>query len=135
MMIKYVLPASIECNRSSLIARKIILHAPIRNIYPRLKAILLYPYKLDLNSEANITEECDPKEHIINKESMLAVGDGIKGDMIYCLTKSPIKASVVKPTSGRHKASHISTKDFTYAKLEKSFKSIEGMQKHKLLAI
>lgn len=86
-----------------------------------------------MRREAHIVEELYPKEYKIDPASMLNAGDGIKGDMIYSLLASPIKGSTVKPTTGRHKASHIDTKDFTYAKLEKAFRSIEKMPKMQLL--
>ena len=127
MTIQYNLPASIECEKAHLIARKINIQRPIKNNYPNLRPAILYNCKLDRNSEATIIEGCNPKKFYIDKNSLLDPEDGIKGDMIHCLTEGPLK-TIVKKTTHTHQASHIETKKFTYAKLEKSFKAIENMQ-------
>ncbi len=131
------IPASIECAESAIKARKVLPHLPIKNPYRvRFKNnTLIFPYKLDLNCEAHILTELDPKEPVVSKQSMLDCGDGIKGDMISGASLSPIKRddAEVKRGSSTHKASYINLKVFLYAKLEKEFRSLENM-KPKLLS-
>lgn len=128
MPIKFTLPASIECSKASIAARKIIPGQPIRNIYPQLNSPLLYRFKLDFNCEAVIVDELDPKQAIVSDDSMLVAGDGIKGDMISALSTTIMKRekAKIKTASGRHQASLITLKGFIFAKLEKPFRAIEN---------
>ncbi|MDP3111586.1 MAG: hypothetical protein Q8M71_05750 [Thermodesulfovibrionales bacterium] len=127
MSVSYSPQSSIEGAVVSLKARKINLQLPRRNTYTKLKVSVIYPYKLDRNSEAVILKELKPKKFIIRHNSMLSVGDKIKGDMISGLSTVIIKLgkAKIKRGSGTHKASFLSVKGFIFAKLEKSFASLE----------
>lgn len=128
MPIKFIPPASIECSEASITARKIIPGHPIHNINIELESPLLYRFKLDLNSEAVVAKELSPKKAIIDSNSMLNVGDGIKGDMISGLSTTIMKREKAKvhTASGRHRSSFINLNGFIFAKLEKSFRAIES---------
>jgi hypothetical protein len=124
MVEKYLPPASIECEKALLKARKLIIVLPI--FHDVLKQIV-YKSKMDLNSSARIQKELNPKLSILDDNSMLDKGDAIIGNLISVLTKRPIKKdkAQIKKGSSTHKASFIETKSYTYAKLEKAFPSLE----------
>jgi len=128
MTLAYIPPASIECDEASIKTRRIVTRPPQRNQNSRLKRPLIYPFKLDLNSEAYVKKELKPKEPIFDSKSMLNVGDGIIGAIISGLSGLPIRKNraTVKKGSGTHKASFLDIEGFVYVKLEKAFRGIEA---------
>lgn len=135
MTIAYRPPASIECEKSTVITRKIIPQRPYKNPYrTRINVALLFPYKFDRNAAEVIEKELNPREHIICPQSMLLKGDGLKGDMMSCILGAPLKKEIVKTASSTHQGNFLETDVFAYVKLEKAFKSIEGMANFPLLA-
>ena len=134
MTIKYDCPASIECEESNLKSRKIIPLQPVKNTSMEIRSKLLYPFKLDRNSEAYIKKELVPKKAIINDDSMLNFEDGIKGDMISGFSGTLINKNRIKVEKGSstHKAQFLILKEFVYAKLEKSYKAIEDKETSQL---
>lgn len=130
MTVAYTVPSSIECLSGFIKTRSINPLVPQKNNYPEIKSIILYRFKLDRNCEAHISKELDPKKAIVDTKSMLNVADGVKGDMISGFSTQAIKQdkAVIKKGSSTHQAQYISISGFLYAKLEKSFGSIERMK-------
>lgn len=118
----YMPPASIEAEKADAITRKIIQMTPVRN--PKL-ACIIFPFKLDRNCEIIISKELDPKEPKIDNNSLLNLGDGLKGDMIYGFSEKSVPSPDVKKGSSTHKASFLTIKNFVFARLEKPFKALE----------
>lgn len=122
----YFPPASIECKSAALKTRKLIIGRPVLH---NILKILVYRCTLDMNSSATIEKELDPKKALLDNQSLLDKGASINGDSISVLSEKPIKKNKekIKKGSSTHKASFLKTKAYTFAKLEKAYRSFENM--------
>lgn len=130
MTIIFVPPASIEAQKAKAQARRVNPYRPQNN--EKLSCIV-FPFKLDRNSEIYIEKELTPKEALIDKSSSLNKADGLKGLIISGFSKEPFPSTSVKKGSSTHKANFADINKFVYAKLERSFKSIEDIS-YKLIS-
>ncbi len=120
-MVKYTIPASIECSECSLNFRK------ITPSLPKLNSILnkiLYPHKCDRGCKAYITKELKPKKFIIDKNSMLNKNDGIRGKTISVQTDNIIKSGSIGTGSAKHKSQSCLVKGYIYARLQIQYSTV-----------
>ena len=122
----YFLPASIECKSAALKTRKMLIGLPVKH---HILNILVFRCTLDRNSSATIVKELYPKKALLDNQSLLDKDTSINGDSISVLSEKPIKKNKeeIKKGSSTHKASFLKTKAYTYAKLEKAYRSFENM--------
>lgn len=115
-------PASIEAERADAKTRKIIQLMPFKDAK---LACMFFPFKLDRNCEITISKELNPKRPKVKDNSLLNLGDGLKGDMIYGFSEKNVPSPEVKKGSSTHKANFLKIKNFVFARLEKPFKALE----------
>lgn len=120
----YTPKTSIEAEKAEAKARKINVFSP--QLSSELSC-LVFPFKLSRNSEIYIKKEIVPKKALILKTSLLNKNQGIKGKIISGYSKKQFPDKSVKKGSGTHKASFMTFNKFVFAKLEKSFQSLENM--------
>ena len=108
------LPKSIECQKARLKARK------INVLFPEVHEVLnclVYNYKLQRSALAEILKELNPKKPILDKDSLLNLGDKITGKIIECISTKPINNIEVKPDSSKHRGQFSEASGYVYCKV------------------
>jgi hypothetical protein len=116
--------ASIECDGSEIISRKIIRGAAIT-----IDNVVYLQYKCQQNSVATIEKELDPKNPRLNPYSHLNLGDSVKGEDLAIRMQGlkPFKIKLVNLTH-THKAQSTNSNCYTHAALTKPFPNIASTQ-------
>ncbi len=111
---------SIEGISFSLCCRKYINMMPTND--PILSKIV-FNFAIKNNAKAVIEKELSPKKAIIRETSYLNKDDGIQGDIIRGFSVKPVSKETLIHR-GSHRAKNITTKKFSFAKIEREWRVI-----------
>ena len=125
-MIYYAENSKIEGQSVFLDCRKFLPLPPVKD---KKLGYIIYRFSIKDNARAVIVKELDPKKCIYDPKSILNKDHGIHGEIITGFSKKRVPDYSVAPKTGRHKAQNTTTKDFTYAKIERAWQAIMHKQK------
>lgn len=103
---------SIECSSAKISVRKI--GDPF---YIKIKGVKYFKYKSSVRSIVTITQELNPKEHIILPSSKLDLNDELSADVVEIYTINKRKFDVCSNFSHVHGIQCNDISDFTFAKI------------------
>lgn len=125
MVIDYRLYSSVEGNALLLSCRKYLNKQP--KLEEKLNCIV-FRFQLKDNAKVSIKKELNPKVAIINKDSLLNKGDGLKGEIISGFSVKPIKSASILPRTSLHRGQFVNTKKFSYSRLDREFLALREMK-------
>lgn len=123
----YQVGDSIECKRSEIITKRF--SKGILKYHPTNGRRYMF-YKCERSSSAEITEELNPKDYIIEENSYLNLEDKLYGDKlhIYIDNKKRLKPEHIGGHTGRHGSQKFETRNFTFAQIKRRYDTVPFRQ-------
>ena len=106
---------SIEGNALNIQCRKFNARPPCKDV---TLGTIIFPFKLGILALATIAVELTPKACIWCETSHLDLGDSLQGEAIEGQCARPLGKVEVKPATAKHKASFLTTKGKSFARIE-----------------
>ncbi|MFJ3112320.1 hypothetical protein [Pseudomonas putida] len=106
---------SVEANALELQCRKFALNGPTKS---KLTNALVYNFKLSIHGFARITKPLGSDEPQTFSAAMIQEGDEIHGESITGFSSKAPGRQEVKHATSTHKATFVSTKGKSYARVE-----------------
>jgi len=115
---------SIECNKSTVAARKIVEHVYVKLHNLRGEEVTFFKYKTKIRAIVTIEEELDPRVCIMREASFLDLNDALEANVIEIYVPNKVKFQVSSNFSNVHGIQWNSVKGFTYAMIVIPWRSV-----------
>jgi len=126
-MLKSNIPASVQAAILSFGTRKFEPRPPQKH---KVLGCMVYYFKLSRDSQAVIRKELEPKQPFLSeKESLLDLYDGIKGELIEGFSTRPLNPpKQPEPFSSAHRGKYLQTSNGkNFAELTRMYKALHQM--------